>query len=224
MLDRQVGQYKLHDQVMIIACGNLESDNAIVNTMSSALISRFAHFTVKVNQEEWLDWARQHNIDMRITSFIGFKPSLLYTFNPDVTSPYASPRTWEMLSKVIKDVEISPKDLVLISSLIGQGVAREFLAYINLYKDIPSINDILKSPENIKIPNNLGMQWAMMGLVCHHIDKDNAETLVKFLERLPMEVQLCAFKEIRARNVMLITTTKLINWGTSLSNDVHSLI
>ena len=92
ILDREVGNHKLHPNVKMVAAGNLETDGAIVNTMSSALISRFAHLKVKLDKKEWLDWATSSGIDYRITSFIGFKKDLLYTFNPDATEPYASPR------------------------------------------------------------------------------------------------------------------------------------
>lgn len=92
VLDRQVGQHKLHDKVAMIACGNLETDNAIVNPMSSALISRFAHFNIDINVDDWLEWASQAGIDYRITSYLSFKKSNLYSFKPDATEPYASPR------------------------------------------------------------------------------------------------------------------------------------
>lgn len=105
ILDRQVGQYKLHDDVYIIACGNLDTDNAITYPLSSALVSRFAHFYIEPNTKEWTDWALDNDIDIRIISFLGFMPSHLYKFNPDSTEPYASPRTWEMLSKALSELE-----------------------------------------------------------------------------------------------------------------------
>lgn len=92
ILDREVGNHKLHKQVAIVAAGNLETDGAIVNTMSSALISRFAHFNIKLNRDDWLEWAANAGVDYRITSFLAFKGDLLYTFKPDATDPYAAPR------------------------------------------------------------------------------------------------------------------------------------
>ena len=63
-----VGEYKLHDKVAMIAAGNLEDDNAIVNPMSSALISRFAHFYIELNNDEWLEWAAKNKICLLYTS------------------------------------------------------------------------------------------------------------------------------------------------------------
>ena len=76
-----------------MAAGNLETDNAIVQPMSTALQSRLAHLELVVDSKEWVNWATSNGIDHRITSYINFKPGNLYTFNPDHTDKtYASPR------------------------------------------------------------------------------------------------------------------------------------
>ena len=93
ILDRMVGNHKLHKNVAIVAAGNLESDNAIVQPMSTALQSRMAHLELVVDAKEWVDWASSNGVDHRITSYINFRPDALYTFSPDHTDKtYASPR------------------------------------------------------------------------------------------------------------------------------------
>lgn len=93
VLDRMVGTYHLHKNVAIVCAGNLESDNAIVQPMSTALQSRLVHMELVVDAKEWDDWASENGIDHRITSYMKFKPGNLYTFSPDHTDKtYASPR------------------------------------------------------------------------------------------------------------------------------------
>lgn len=216
VLDRMVGQHKLHDKVAMLACGNLESDNAIVNPMSTALISRFAHFNIDINVDNWLEWASKVGIDYRITSYINFKKSNLYTFKPDATEPYASPRTWEMVSKVIKDSdEVST---LLVSSLIGDGVANEFVQYTKLYHNIPTIKDILDNPKGIEIPNDLATTWAVMSMVTHSMTVDNQAKLTIFLRRLSTELQYCALREIKYRNPAVLS--KVLDWVKELAHEV----
>lgn len=216
VLDRMVGQHKLHDKVAMLACGNLESDNAIVNPMSTALISRFAHFNIDINVDDWLEWASKAGIDYRITSYINFKKSNLYTFKPDATEPYASPRTWEMVSKVIKDSdEVST---LLVSSLIGDGVANEFVQYTKLYHKLPTLKDILDNPKGIEIPNDLATTWAVMSMVTHSMTVDNQAKLTVFLRRLSSELQYCALREIKYRNPAVLS--KVIDWVKELAHEV----
>ena len=216
VLDRMVGQHKLHDKVAMLACGNLESDNAIVNPMSTALISRFAHFNIDINVDDWLELASKAGIDYRITSYINFKKSNLYTFKPDATEPYASPRTWEMVSKVIKDSdEVST---LLVSSLIGDGVANEFVQYTKLYHKLPTLKDILDNPKGIEIPNDLATTWAVMSMVTHSMTVDNQAKLTVFLRRLSSELQYCALREIKYRNPAVLS--KVIDWVKELAHEV----
>ena len=216
VLDRMVGQHKLHDKVAMLACGNLESDNAIVNPMSTALISRFAHFNIDINVDDWLEWASKAGIDYRITSYINFKKTNLYTFKPDATEPYASPRTWEMASKVIKDSdEVST---LLVSSLIGDGVANEFVQYTKLYHKLPTLKDILDNPKGIEIPNDLATTWAVMSMVTHSMTVDNQAKLTVFLRRLSSELQYCALREIKYRNPAVLS--KVLDWVKELAHEV----
>lgn len=93
ILDRMVGSHHLHKNVAIVGAGNLETDNAIVQPMSTALQSRLAHMELVVDPQEWTNWAAENGIDHRISDYIKFKPGQLFTFSPDHTDKtYACPR------------------------------------------------------------------------------------------------------------------------------------
>lgn len=55
--DRRVGNYELPDGSIIIGAGNRAQDNAIVKTMSPALVNRMFCVEMGVSAEEWLEWA-----------------------------------------------------------------------------------------------------------------------------------------------------------------------
>lgn len=218
VLDRQIGQHKLHDKCCIIACGNLDSDNAIVNTMSSALISRFAHFYIQVDNTEWQEWAVANGIHPMITAFLNFKPNLLYTFNPDLDTPYASPRTWQMMSKILNN----NTPLIVMASLLGLGVAHEFKAFMEYHKELPTIDDILKDPENYPIPDKTGIGWATLTMVVSHLDKD-MDKLTTYLKRFNPEMHMVALREIKGRyGIEKIIQSKLLKeWLTDLGIKAH---
>ena len=221
ILDREVGNHKLHKQVAIVAAGNLDTDNAITNTMSSALISRFAHFDVTLNKDEWLKWASNSGIDYRITTFLSFKPTLLYTFNPDATSPYACPRTWQMVSNVINGTTITDEDIALLRSMVGEGVAHEFVTYNKLYTELPSFDDVMRDPKGIKISEHLGTQWALMSMVASNIDDKNASKVISFIERLSMELQICAMREVKGRKGKEWIIANALDWVSKTSKEIY---
>lgn len=217
LLDRQVVEYDLHPNVRMAAAGNLATDNAVAEDMSTALQSRLAHATMEVNQSDWIKWATQNGIDTRIISFIEWKPGLLYQFDPDHTDDtFACPRTWEFVDKLFKagfTVGKNPDfERKVLQGIISEGPAREFIAFLNFYNKLPSLDQILANPEGFDIPQEPGLLYAAAGMVAGNITVENAAKLFKFLEKLPTEYQLVSFRTATARNKELAKIPEIMQW------------
>ena len=214
ILDRMVGNHRLHKNVAICAAGNLDTDNAIVQPMSTALQSRMAHMELAVDVKEWIEWATTNGIDHRITSYIQFKPGNLYTFNPDHTDKtYACPRTWEFANEVLKESDVGDKDTMpMLTGTISEGVAREFLGFCRIYQDLPKIEQIISNPDSIKVPDEPSILYAMTGSISHHASMDNFGQLMKYVERFPIEFQVVAIKETVRRNKSMMAHASIQKW------------
>ncbi|WP_289101018.1 ATP-binding protein [uncultured Marinobacter sp.] len=203
ILDRMVGQYHLHKRVALVAAGNLDTDNADAGELdNTALQSRMVHMTMKVDVDAWLDWARTHGIDHRITSYINWRPDVLFKFNPDHDDEtFACPRTWEFTSRLIKDKPVlNWLDRVLLSGTISEGVAREFCGYTEIQNDLPDLKTILTRPADVPVPTEPAVCWALSGKLGHEATENNIEQLMKFITRIPREFQMITMREILKRN------------------------
>lgn len=222
ILDRMVGNHKLHKNVAIVAAGNLESDNAIVQPMSTALQSRMAHLELVVDAKEWVDWASSNGVDHRITSYINFRPDALYTFSPDHTDKtYASPRTWEFANRVLQVAEAgSSEALPMLSGTISEGVAREFLGFCKIHMSLPKMAEIIANPTGITVPNEPSILFAMTGAIGNNANKDNIGALMKFILRLPVEFQVVTLRETIRRNKELIQHEAVRDWVTKSATDL----
>jgi hypothetical protein len=143
VLDKMVGEFKLHPRCAIVGAGNLDTDGAIVEEQSTAMQSRLIHINLAVENDPWLRWASRFGIDHRITDYIKFKPGNLYNFNPDKNNEdtYACFRTWEFVHDLLTKGQLditSDAAVPLLAGTIGEGVAIEFVAFVELYKDLPS--------------------------------------------------------------------------------------
>lgn len=214
LLDRMVGNHKLHPNVALMAAGNLETDNAIVQPMSTALQSRLVHMELRVDAKEWGDWAASTGIDHRITSYINFKPGNLYTFQPDHTdNTYASPRTWEFADRVLKVTDLdSPHILPMLAGTISEGVAREFLSFCKNFANLPTIAEIIRSPETLPIPREPSILFALTGSLSHNASNDNFDDLMKFIKRLPLEFQVVCLRETVRRNKAMLANGAVQKW------------
>ena len=217
LLDRMVGEFKLHPRVMMAAAGNLVTDNAVAEDLSTALQSRLIHAQLQVNLKDWQQWAADTKIDHRITSFLEWKPQLLYSFDPNHTdNTFPCPRTWEFTDKQLKaglNVGQDPAfDRALLSGTIGQGAAREFIAFCNFFSKLPTIADIVKDPKGVKVPEEPGVLYAMSGSIAAHIDGSNAAPLFEFLQRMPIEYQVIGLRTAIRRDQSIAKTPGIIQW------------
>ena len=214
ILDKMVGVDNLHSKVGIVCAGNLETDNAIVNPMSTALQSRMVHLELLVDAEEFINHANSEGYDHRITSYIGFKPKNVYTFTPDHTDKtYCCPRTLGFLNKILKVVDDDSKDLLpMMAGAVSEGIAREMLGYFKIYKDLPTITDIRNNPKGITVPIEPSILFALTGSIAHKADKDNMNDLIEFIYRLPKEFQVVCLKETVRRNKSLLTHPAIQKW------------
>lgn len=224
ILDKMVGNYHLHPNVAIVAAGNLETDNAMVEEMSTALQSRLIHMTMKTDYQQWIDWAIENDIDYRITSYINFAPGKLYTFTPDhPDSTYASPRTWAFASKLLEHMEPNhPLALNLFAGTVSQGVAREFLAFTRIYQSLPTIAQIRRDPKNTPVPlDEPNKLYALTGFIANHVTEEAIKPLMEYVCRLPVEFQVICLRELIRRDRDMLDHPEVDEWVTNNSTKLY---
>lgn len=214
ILDRMVGSHHLHKKVAIVCAGNLETDNAIVQPMSTALQSRLVHLELVVDAQEWTNWAAENGIDHRISDYIKFKPGQLFTFSPDHTDKtYACPRTWEFANRVLQVTEDGDAQrLPMLAGTLSEGVAREFITYMKIYNDLPKLEQIVASPASVAVPSEPSILFALTGSLAHNATQDNFSQLMKFIQRLPVEFQVVTMRETVRRNKALLSHLAIQKW------------
>jgi hypothetical protein len=215
VLDRQVGIHHLHDSVAICGATNLDTDNAITEEMSTALQSRLIHLELVLDVAQWLDWAFENKIDHRITSYIQYKPDALFTFKPDHTDrTYAAPRTWEFMHRII-DTDgglIERPKLALYAGTISKGVANEFVTFTEVYASLHTVPQIVARPDTLSVPDEPSILYALTGTISSNLDEKNADNLLIYLKRMPVEFQVVALKETVRRNKPALQFPAVQKW------------
>lgn len=214
ILDRMVGQHKLHSNVVIVAAGNLDTDNAIVNPMGTAMQSRLVHLELASDNESWLEWAYANDIHHTITDYIKFRPGNLNNFNPDHTdNTFACQRTWEFANRLLKNITVKdPLILPVLSGALSEGVAREFIAFTEIYDKLPKMHDIINTPDTVVVPDEPSILYALSGSIAHNATTLNLDKLMKFILRIPAEFQAVTLREIVRRDKSLYHHPALIEW------------
>lgn len=198
ILDRMTGQYHLHPNCLIVAAGNLVTDRAIVTPMSKAMESRLITLNIKADFDIWLkDVAFPQGFDSRIIGFLSWKPEKLFDFRPNHQEmTFCCPRTWEFMSKLIKDYPVSSDDAELYAGTITSGVAAEFIQFCKIYENIPSIEDIIKSPTSIDIPYDPATKFAIITSLQNKVTNDNLKKIDQYVIRYPDEFKILYYRSL----------------------------
>ena len=221
VLDRMVGQHNLHKNVAVVCAGNLETDGAIVQPMSTALQSRLIHLEVDVDVKQWCAWADEEHIDHRITSYLGFRPDQIYTFHPDHTDKtYASPRTWEFAHKLLTVTDLTRKTLPIFAGTLGEGVSREFMAFCEIQDKLPKMESIEKAPNSTPVPDEPSAQFALCGALAAHMTTKNCDVLLDYINRMPAEFQVTTIRRSAKRNPELLGQPSFGKWVTKMAADL----
>ena len=155
-----------------------------------------------------------------ITDYIKAFDEKLYTFKPDHTDhTYGCPRSWEFLNRVMGDFDKS-HFFAMASGIISEGLAHEFITYCEVYKEIPTVEQIIKAPETTHVPDEPSYLYALTGTVANKFETKNAVPLIKYIERLPYEFQIVLFREVGRRTPGILQSAEVDAWATKLSSEI----
>jgi hypothetical protein len=159
ILDRKCGPHKLGDGWYIVAAGNKASHKAHVNPLSAPLRNRFAVVEYEPSVEAWSAWAMGAGVHDHVIGFLNFRPGLLTTDPKDEYANFASPRSWDRVSKFLQAGLDEQEDM---EPLVGKGAAAEFTAYRTEIRDMPDIDALIaKKAEFKENPKKISISYAV---------------------------------------------------------------
>lgn len=149
--DHSIGETPISKGVYIVSAGNrLEDTNNAFEDPAPLNNRRMNVELLPPSIEAWTEWAAQHDVDPRIIAYLQWKQSNLFKYDPESKdASFPSPRMWAKSGDMIKDVKDERKLRTYLSACVGEGVARELVAFIKL-KEKVNIRELLKNPELIK--------------------------------------------------------------------------
>jgi hypothetical protein len=186
ILNRKVGQYKLPDNVMIVAAGNREADKGVTYRMPAPLANRFVHLELQVDFDDWFEWAVAKNIQSDVIGYLQFAKQDLYTFDPKSPSrSFATPRTWTFVSELLEDEEeddITTTDLV--AGTVGEGLAVKFMAHRKIASSMPNPSDILIGKVKELKTKEISAMYSLTVSLCYELKDASDKNDKKFDDKV----------------------------------------
>lgn len=224
VLDRKLGDYRLPDGWVVVAAGNPASERGVHFSMPRPLRNRFAHLNLEPDLSDWCRWAIRSGVRSEVIAFLRFKPDLLH--DADATSDqnaWPTPRSWEMASNVLKALSKqtsganSSIEGHMLEGTIGPGATAEFVGFLQLFRQLPSIDEILLSPDSAPLPDDPSAQIAIATALGRVMTDQSVGRGSRYLGRMPSEMHVLAMRDAAARDRSITHTQEFVRFGVEHS-------
>ena len=181
ILNRRVGQYKLPDNVLIVAAGNREADKGVTYRMPAPLANRFVHLELAVSFDDWFAWAVDNKIHNDVVGFLTFSKKDLYDFDPKSPSrSFATPRSWSFVSELLEDDDDENTTTDLVSGAVGEGLAVKFMAHRKVAASMPNPTDILDGKVKELKTKEISAMYSLTVSLCYELKESSDSGDKKF--------------------------------------------
>jgi hypothetical protein len=160
----------LPDNVIVVAAGNREADKGVTYRMPAPLANRFVHLELRVDFDDWFQWAVANKIHKDVVGYISFAKQDLYDFDPKTASrSFATPRSWSFVSELLDD-ELSDATLAdLVSGAVGEGTGVKFMAHRKVAGRMPNPSDILKGKVKELKVKEISAMYSLTVSLCYEL-------------------------------------------------------
>lgn len=219
VLDRRVGEYVLPNGWRIVCAGNRTTDRGIVFRLPSPLANRMVHIVLEAKYDDFKLWAIGEGVHSWVLGFLGFRPDLLSMEPPmdkETNPAFPTPRSWTMLSNILKGREKEIGQLQhLVFGSVGYGAGIEFLSYIHVFEELPSIEAILEGTSEEEIPESPGSLYALVAALIERWDggAQQGEQLLAYAEKLPVEFGVLLVKDAAVKSATIAEAKGFADWA-----------
>ena len=137
-------------------------------------------------------------------AFAKWKPDILQSFdaNKEIN---CTPRSY---IGAMSDLNAPPEiRFNLIRGCIGEGPAAELLGFDKVWKNMPSLEDIINYPKDTKVPEAADTQFALANMLGMNVTEEIFSPIMEYLKRLPdREYQTVFVKTALGKNSNLADT------------------
>jgi MoxR-like ATPase len=220
VLDRRLGEYVLPEGWDVLAAGNPASERGVHYSMPRPLRNRFVHLYLEPEITDWCRWAVKAPLRPEIIAFLRFRPELLHDADATLDqNAWRTPRTWEMASDVLNGLEqrsskaSAELEAELLEGTIGPAGTAELIGFLRLFRQLPSIDEILLKPETAPLPDDPSAQIAIATALGRAMSDHSVAKGVKYLDRMPAEMRVLAMRDAAARDRAITHTQEFVRFG-----------
>lgn len=214
LLDGVVGEYHLPKSWKIIVAGNRMIDKAATNRMPNQIRNKMAHLYICPDVNAYCTWANANGVAPELVAFVRLRRNdVLHVMPKGEENAYPTPRS---LTKAAKYVN-APKEhrMRLFASHVGDAVAAELDGFIELYRSLGSLEDIVADPDGAKVPTEPSCRFAVCTGLGRIATRKNFPAIIRYAKRLNRESEILVVTDATGRDASLKNVAAYGSWAVA---------
>ena len=236
ILERKIGSYTLHPDSIVFATTNLGSEG-VGDLLPAHARNRITVVeTKKPDAMEWVEWGISNGVDHTILGWVKDNPQVMQDFrdvpNPDDNqyifhpkaadrAAFCTPRSLHAASDILQNREGLDDDTLTAALIgtIGVRAAMDFMAFLKLADQLPSLESIKSDPANAKVPTSASATCMVVFRSLSTIDRDWMDAWMTYMLRLDKDAQglfangVRASKYNKTKQSMVMQNKQFTQWA-----------
>jgi hypothetical protein len=101
----------------------------------------------------------------------------------------------------------------LLDGTVGPAATSELVAFLRLFRQLPSIDDILLNPDTAPLPAETSAQIAIATALGRVVTDNSIARGLRYLDRMPTEMRVMAVRDAAARDTAITHTPEFVRFG-----------
>lgn len=196
---------------MVTLTGNRAKDKGIFHTLTAAFRNRVTTLNVEPDLDAWGVWALTTGIRPEVIGFLRWRPELAFVEAPPDDGAFPSFRAWSTVSAHLSFSLSAATEREIIAGTIGESAAAEFVPYLRVARERPSIEAALVDPEHAPIPSSPSVLYAT-GAALAVWSRANQQSAMPYVARFPAEFAYRYLLDVRDILPSLQTDPVVRSW------------
>ncbi len=143
---------------------------------------------------------------------------MLHRFNPKSGDrSFPTPRSWEMVSDAIKELEDAGLtgtriEEATVAGKVGPTAAKELMAFSRTFRQGFTIDSVVRNPDTANLPDEPSMRCAIAAALARNVSDVNIDRIGAYINRMPEEYRVLFVKAATKRDTKLNATDWVVRF------------
>jgi hypothetical protein len=220
-LSGRLGPHTLPAGWRVWMAGNRSQDRSGSTKELDHLINRRMEIDISDDVESLIDWMVTNGVSPEAQHFAHENTQIVFpSETPKDQGPWCTPRSLVSSDRYLQRLAgpdgsfpTDPLTKEEIAGRIGLPASAQYFACVQLDREMPKIEKIIKDPQGVKVPDKADARMLISYKLAHLVTEEIAEPVLTYMDRLPKEFAVTFANAACKRAPRLVQTRAFNKWA-----------